>query len=304
LKLFPSSSIHAVKGSFLECDVVAFGSVRLTPQELVHLRQDVGPPAGIKLSSGFLKHAEEQSIAALAAVFQAIKQNGMEADSFTNWLVIGAPRFVGRSGVSIALEKFKAEGAWGVSPHLIPHRSLHSISGAISQALKIHGPNFGVGGGRSAADEALLLAVSLVDPKSTPGVWVVMTGWNPEPDLTKAMTEQDAVCNGLALALRPIRSDFTGWRLSVIPHRTVGYATEVHPSHERDLPIHLEQLQEVLGTKIEGKFTAVWPLLSKGYLTLERVVPSHANNGLSWSQNGAATMGAVKKIGTGLEAKS
>jgi hypothetical protein len=304
LKLFPSPSIHAVKGSFLECDVVAIGSVRLTPQDLVHFRQDVGPPAGIKLATGFLKHAEEQTIAALAAVFQAIKQYGLEATSFTDWYVIGAPRFVGRSGVASALEKFKSEGAWGVSPHLIPHRSLHSISGAISQALKIHGPNFGVGGGRSAADEGLMVAVSLVDLQKAPGAWIVMTGWNPEPDVTKALAGQESVCNSLALALRPARSDFAGWRLGLRPHRTVGYATETVPSKECDQPLYLEQMQDVLATSQEGKFTAVWPLLSKGYLTLERVVPLHANNGSPWSQNGAVTTGTAKKIGTGSEAKS
>jgi hypothetical protein len=304
LKLFPSSSIHAVKGPFLECDVVAIGSVKLTPQDLAHSRQDVGPPAGVKLASGFLKHAEEQTIAALAAVFQAIKQNGFEATSFADWYVIGAPRFVGRSGVAIALEKFKSEGAWGVSPHLIPHRSLHSISGAISQALKIHGPNFGVGGGRSAADEGLMVAASLVDQKSAPGVWVVMTGWNPEPDVTKPITEQESVCNGLALALVPAHADFAGWRLSLKPHRSVGYATEGFPSKGSGQPLYLEQVQEVLATAPDGPFTAVWPLLSQGYLALERVAPSHAKNGKPWTHNGTDANGTVKKIGTASEVKS
>src|SRR5438067_465552 len=68
----------------------------------------------------------------------------------------------------------------GLSPHFIPHRSQHAISGTISQALKIHGPNFGAGGGPGAAAEALLAGAVLLEGSRLPGVWVVLTGWDPE----------------------------------------------------------------------------------------------------------------------------
>jgi hypothetical protein len=293
-------------GSLLECDVLAFGSVQLTPQDLALSRQNLNPPEGIKLAPGFLKHAEEQTLAALAAVFQAIKNNALEAQSFSDWYVIGAPRYIGRFAVAGALEKFKAEGAWGVSPHLIPHRSLHSISGSISQALKIHGPNLGVGGGQSAADEGLMLSISLLAKPMAPGAWAVMTGWNPEPDVTLPLAEQDLMCNALALALVPASADFQGWRLGLRPHGTVGYATESTKSCSRVKPLRLEQVQAVLGTPTTGKFTAVWPLISNGYMTLERMIPAPAkmDDMETHRHNGAGTNGVAKKIGTASEVKS
>jgi hypothetical protein len=82
--------------------------------------------------------------------------------------------------MAAALQRFAAEGAWGVSPHLIPHRSRHSISGTVSQALKIHGPNFGVGGGPGGTVEVLLAATALLEGKRLPGVWIVLTCLDPE----------------------------------------------------------------------------------------------------------------------------
>ena len=59
------------------------------------------------------------------------------------WGLLTACRFVGRSICVIALNRFRAEGVWGVSPHLIPHYALHSPSGTLSLALGLHGPNLG-----------------------------------------------------------------------------------------------------------------------------------------------------------------
>jgi hypothetical protein len=290
-------------GSLLECDVLAFGSVGLTPQELALSRQNLIPPDGIKLAPGFLKHAEEQTLAALAAVFQAIKNLGLQGHTFSDWYVIGAPRYIGRFAVAGALEKFKAEGAWGVSPHLIPHRSLHSISGAISQALKIHGPNLGVGGGHSAADEGLMLSASLLGASITPGAWVIMTGWSPEPDVCLPLAGQDIVCNALALALVPTQAELEGWRLGFRPHGVVGYATEPSDESPKPKPLCLEQVQAVLSTPTVGRFTAVWPLISNGYMTLERIIAEPTKRGIKrpHKHNAPGTDGAVKKIGTGSE---
>jgi hypothetical protein len=127
-----------------------------------------------------LKHADDQTVVGLAAVLAAIDGHGLDPASFTDWGVIAAPRFLGRAALAVALGRFALEGAWGVSPHLIPHRSLHSISGTVSQALKIHGPNFGVGGGPDAAGELLVVAGSMVADDRLPGVWVVMTEYDPE----------------------------------------------------------------------------------------------------------------------------
>jgi hypothetical protein len=76
--------------------------------------------------------------------------------------------------------------------------------------LKINGPNFGVSGGRHAADEALLVAATLLAGDRVPGVWLVLTGYDPEP-IPEKSGEGPAksngrpapvpVCRALALAL-------------------------------------------------------------------------------------------------------
>src|SRR5262249_39770127 len=134
-------------GTAVCCDLLAYGAVQATPASLAALRQQPGPVPGEPLPASFLKHADEQTVLGLSAVLRAIQDHGLGGTSFTGWGVLGAPRFQGRATMTVAVQRFAAEGAWGISPHLIPHRSLHALSGTISQALRIHGPNFGVGGG-------------------------------------------------------------------------------------------------------------------------------------------------------------
>jgi hypothetical protein len=304
LKPFPSPQMNATTAPSLECDVLAFGSVGLTPQELQQLRPNFKAPEGIKLPQGFFKHASEQTIAALAAVFQAMTRQGLAANTFEDWYVLGAPRFIGRAAMAGALTKFKIEGAWGVSPHLIPHRSLHSISGAISQALKIHGPNFGIGGGCSSAEEGLLTAATLVDASRPTGVWIVMTGWDPEPEITTPNIEQNIACNALALALVPIRADFQGWRLRITRPGAFGYSTEQVNNQRVSEPLSLEQVQWALAAMSQGKFMAGWPLLNRGYLTLEQILPSSVKNGWARGPHSNGTNGTGKTLEIGTEAKS
>jgi len=144
------------------CDVAGFGALRVPPEKMPALRQQPGPPHGEPLSPSLLKHLDEQSVVALGAVLHAIKDHGLADTRFTDWGILAAPRFLGRTNMAVALHRFHLEGAWGISPHLIPHHSLHSISGTVSQALKVHGPNFGVGGGPHAADEGFLTAAALL----------------------------------------------------------------------------------------------------------------------------------------------
>ena len=62
----------------------------------------------------------------LAAVCQAIGNFQLAKYNFNDWGVLGAPRFLGRVAMHGAIQKFLVEGAWGISPHLIPHRLLHA----------------------------------------------------------------------------------------------------------------------------------------------------------------------------------
>jgi hypothetical protein len=196
------------------CDLAGFASLRVTADQLPALRQRPGPPYGAPFPASFLKHADEQTVGGLNAVLRAIHDHGLGATAFTDWAIVAAPRFLGRSAMAVALHRFKLEGAWGISPHLIPHNSLHSLSGTVSQALKVHGPNFGVSGAPHAADEGLLTAAALLAGRGVPGVWLILTGHDPEflpeppsaPNPSENGRSHVAVPLGvLALALVPAR---------------------------------------------------------------------------------------------------
>ena len=199
------------------CEVAAEAVVRVSLASLAELRRNLGPIHGEPLPASLLKHSDEQTIAGLCAVYKAIAKAGWHTSRFREWGVIAAPRFLGRPAMQAALRRFAAEGAWGVSPHLIPHRSLHSVSGTVSQALKIHGPNFGVGGGPDDTVEALLAATALLQGKQLPGVWVVLTGLSPElpvDDAGHPPLHTQAV--GLALALTPIGTNASSQHLHIV----------------------------------------------------------------------------------------
>jgi hypothetical protein len=176
--------------------------IRAGVEELRALRQNPGPPLGEPLAAAFLKHADDQTVVGLNAVLRAIHTHNLAHTDFSRWSVLAAPRYLARAILAQALKRFAQEGAWGVSPHLIPHRSLHSVSGTVSQALNIHGPNFGVGGGPGSAGKALLAAATQLVGDQLPGVWVIMTGWNWEPGLDhKVEHGEPATCSAAALAL-------------------------------------------------------------------------------------------------------
>jgi hypothetical protein len=144
------------------------------------LRKAPGPFALEGHSPSFLKNAEEQSVLGLSAVLHAIARAGMDPKSFTDWGVIASPNFLGRAGTAQTIQRFVQEGAWGVSPHLIPNQSLHAVSGTVSLALKMYGPNFGINGGPNAGTDGLLFAASLLAGSELPGLWLVLTGHESE----------------------------------------------------------------------------------------------------------------------------
>jgi hypothetical protein len=186
------------------CGLAARGYVRAPVEQLPTLRRCPCPAAPDALPSTFLKHSDEQTVCGLAAVFQAIHEHQLGDTDFSNWGVLAGPLFLGRNTVGAALARFAAEGAWGVSPHLIPHRSLHSLSGTVSHALKIHGPNYGVGGGPGAVSEALLNAAALLHGQRLPGVWLVLTQMDPElPPIPSGQPVPGTSGVALALALVP-----------------------------------------------------------------------------------------------------
>jgi hypothetical protein len=257
------------------CAVAAFGTMQAPHDAVPGLRQTLGLPGQAPLPPAFLKHVDEQTVVGLAAVFQAIQRHGRADQDFAEWGVLAAPRLLGRACLAVALQRFAQEGAWGVSPHLIPHRSLHSTSGTISQALGIHGPNFGVGGGPHAAAEVMLTAAALMAGGQVPGLWVVLTGCEPEAVLEHpAMASVNGprlaeTCYGaVALALTDPSPDWEGPRL----HVKAGSLAHPHP------PRGLNGTGELPGFSVEGlqavltgghKPRAAWRLGCGGWVKLE-----------------------------------
>jgi hypothetical protein len=263
------------------CRLAAYGTVRAVPASLPGLRQ-MGGPYGDPLPTSFLKHSDEQTVVGLAAVFQAVRRYGLAEGAFSEWGVVAGPRLFGRLAVATALQRFAAEGAWGVSPHLIPHRSLHSLSGTVSQALEIRGPNFGVAGGLESASETMLAAAALLAEGQVPGVWVILTGWSPEPHLEKpglpltgAPRPAESVYAAVALALTTLVSDAEGPLLQITP-AGAGWNRGSLLDMNTSLPrFSLELLQEELET--DTMISANWRLACGGSLEFERVESSAEN---------------------------
>jgi hypothetical protein len=255
--------------------VAGLGIVRATLAELPALRQKPGRVGAEALPPSFLKHADDQTVTGVAAVLQALEADGLGGRAFGDWGVVAAPRFMGRTALAAALGKFRAEGAWGISPHLIPHRSLHSLSGTISQALKVHGPNFGSGGGPGGAADALLTATALLHGGRLPGVWVVLTGWEPEPatDARGQVVTPDGVCSAVALALVPVAPGGPRLSLSVVP-AGVGVRRNGHGGVSL---LSLEALLRALADREAPPAAVVWHLPGGGRLELERRTSAGAN---------------------------
>jgi hypothetical protein len=120
--------------------------------------------------------------------------------------VVAAPCQAGRITTARSLAELRVGGAVTVSPHIVPQCSLHSVAGAVSVALGMHGPHLGVGGGPDALAEGLLAAATLLnhgDPEC-PAAWLVATEWDEEPALDPAGQPQgDPVCRALAVQLVP-----------------------------------------------------------------------------------------------------
>jgi hypothetical protein len=201
----------------------------------------------VSLPTTLLKHADEQTVVGLSAILHAIGAYGLQAVDFTDWGVLAAPRLLARSTMIVSLQRFVAEGAWGVSPHVIPHRSLHSPSGTVSHALKIRGPNFGVGGGPEGAVEALLAAVAMLARRPVPGLWVVWTAQEPEGEMDVAgRGDPNTICRALAVALTPPCADGPGLRLHAAVNAAPAYARLAETRRVSDY-FYLEALLNRLG---------------------------------------------------------
>ena len=290
------------------CELAAFGVVQIPITNLAELRQNL-PPAGVELlPQSLLKHTDDQTIAGLAAVFEAMQEARLSRSAYRNWGVVASSRFLGRAIMTLALQRFQAEGAWGVSPHLIPHRSLHSLSGTISQVLKIHGPNFGAGGGPEGAVDALVTAMAMLQGGTLPGIWVVLTGWYPELacDAEGRAVAPDSILQAAALMLTPLSAGTPRCQLRLVPCATrmgpVAADLQVCPhksplgssnqnGHGKFPLFNLEGLVQTLAVPQTWASLVSWRLAGGGWIELERKAVE-----TSWSPAGTATVSAARDM--------
>jgi hypothetical protein len=257
--------------SISERHLVAHAYVQATIDHLPQLRKDPGQLPGNPLPSKFLRHADGQTVVGLAAVLKAIRDFALQDEPFTAWSVLAASRFMGRAQFAAALNGYRQNGPKMVSPHIIPQASLHSLSGAISVALKIRGPNLGVGGGQAALSEGLLAALTSVEVASAPGAWLVLTEWDPEPTPdTSGRSTCDASVHAVAMALTRHDSRDSSLLLRLVAQsppatedRTGGSSSvaDVSPS-VHDLGKHVAQLGR-------GQAFAAWSCRLPGDLQVE-----------------------------------
>jgi len=240
--------------------------VSVPAERLPLLRQRLGPPPAPVFPPSFLKHADEQTVAGLAAVYQAVHDYHLELADLASWGVMAAPQLLGRNAMGAILERFAAEGAWGISPHLIPHRTLHSVAGTICQALGLRGPNFGVGGGPGAAAEAMLVASALLADRQLPGLWVILSGSLPAAD--QATESPKAIAwEAVAMALT-LNEDRSGARNTPLLQVGTGLPPRAGDSSLPDWPPFTAAALVAALARTDAGVTSCWRLPYAGWALL------------------------------------
>lgn len=263
-----STCLPVLATTTIRCRVAAGASLCAGADRIAHWRKQpvaIGPE---KKPISFLKHADDQTVLGLMAVAAALEPRSGRPDSFASWGVIAAANLFGRVGIARTIQRYRQEGAWGVSPNLIPHQSLHAISGTISQALKIYGPNFGIGGGPNAMPDAFLIAGAMMMDRQLPGLWLVLTGyeteWIPAP---QGDNPPAPACQAVALALTPADAGISGLHLSI---------GQMPPDAGQDLAMTLAEFQlgsfadEIAGAGVGAK----WRLDDAHWVELEAAMPN------------------------------
>lgn len=185
------------------CWIAGHALVEAPLSQLAALRDQPGPPGAPALPPRFLRHSDEHTVVGMHAVLRALAARGGDVAGHA---VVSASCQIGRLSAARTLANLATGGGVSVSPHIVPQCSLHSVAGAVSVGLGMHGPHLGVGGGAGAFAEGLLAAATLVQAGSSAGdppcVWLVFTEWVVEPEIDPAGKPLgDPVCRGLALAI-------------------------------------------------------------------------------------------------------
>jgi len=158
-----------------------------------------------RLPARFLRHADEQTIVGLHAVLRVLGTGDFaQRRDLTCDAVVAASCRAGQLTAARTMVGLEQQGTVGVTPHVVPQCSLHSLASAVSVALGMHGPNIGVAGGPAAINEGLMAAASLAMTLVTPAsIWLIVTGWDDDPCLDDESAPQtDPTCRSLALCLQ------------------------------------------------------------------------------------------------------
>jgi len=249
----------------MSLNLVGFGTASADLTTIAALRKRLPAWAPKDTPGHFLKHADEQTVVAVAALDQAIAEGSLEAGGYREWSIIAAPRFIGRLAGVTTLDRFGKGGGPAISPHVIPQHSLHSISGALSILLASRRPNIGIGGTSNSVAEALLSALTAPVDRGA-GVWLVATAWDPEPIVNQAADCLNSpVCYAAALALRSsaVQQDFGSLRL------TTGTPPVSCPPQ---LPALVETLEALSAERSSAHLA--WPLLWGMTIELEVSQPA------------------------------
>jgi hypothetical protein len=184
----------------LELSIVAGGTARLTSPELAKCRKELMENLPKPLSPQFLRHSDEQTLTSLLAISEAIRSANMTSSVFQDWAIVSSSRNLGRSAFAAVVDKYRDEGPWGVSVHVIPHCTAHSVAGTISLALESHGPC--IGAGLQDDSDALLAAACILQRPNWFGAWVVFSTWSSDLAIeTKVRTNSESTCLAAAIAV-------------------------------------------------------------------------------------------------------
>ena len=217
--------------------------------------RDQPPPAGAPaLPTRFLRHCDEQTVVAVRGVLDVLARLD-EPPPPESCGVVAAPCQAGRIVTARSLSQLRTGGAVTVSPHIVPQCSLHSVAGAVSVALGLHGPHLGIGGGPDALAEGLFAVFSLFEGEACTSCWLLLSDWEREPALDAAGGPLgDPLCRGLALLLTPESAACPGAARIVLAEPS----GLVAPFSADDEAVDLAAFSRVIGMCAAGAALTAW----------------------------------------------
>ena len=124
------------------CGVTQHATLRADAGELARLRRQPGTWRDATFSPALLKHADDQTVAALAVMLRALGSQ-MPPERFHDWGVIAAPTLFGRDGTATALNRFRRRG--------LGHQPAHDPAPHAARGIGDHQPGLSFTGRTSAS---------------------------------------------------------------------------------------------------------------------------------------------------------